>query len=139
MSAALTARMLAATDQASRPERMVDETFEAFRLLRDGEMRFEHTKPTLEECRDLAALGTPHKQQFAVKHTDLRSGAVTLHVYQVKQKSTPRWVYVDHVPQRAYDRYAEEVSVVRIVEPQYPDEIARRVAFPGRCEGVLQG
>lgn len=115
---------------AARPQAIVHETFEAFRLLKGGEMRFEFAKPTLEECRDLCAAGTPHKALFVVKRTDQLSGAVTLHLYAVRQKSRGTVVIRDHVPKRVFPRYAEHVTDIRIVDPQYPDEAARRIGWP---------
>lgn len=110
-----------------RPEALVHETFEGFRLLQSGEMRFECVKPTFEECRDLCAAGTPHKQQFIVRRTDHQSGAVMLHVFQIRQGERQyRGVLEGYVRQRR----AEEISVIRVVEPQYPDETARVVGWP---------
>lgn len=128
------ARLIAASDaeivaETRRPQPIVAETFEAFLLLRDGEMRFDNTKPTFDECRDLCAAGTPHKGQFVVKRTNHLSGAVTLHLFQIRQGAR-KYVVRDHVPGWVQDPYPDHLADIRVVEPQYPDEAARRVGSP---------
>lgn len=106
----------------ARPGRLVEETFDAFRIKPDGDIYADlrgNPEPivsgeTLQQCADDAAIRCAHKAQFAVRHIDHRTGAVVLHIYQVRQKSTPTYVYRDYQTTRVQPLYAEKVASVRI-------------------------
>lgn len=75
-----------------RPQPLRTETFEAFRLLDDGRMQPLVTESrTLSEAVEQAATLSLHKERFAIRRTDVETGAVTLHVYAVKQRSNATW------------------------------------------------
>jgi hypothetical protein len=125
MSIAREARLLGANPSAvanPRPQRIVNETFDAFRIKPDGEVYADLrgdpepmcSADTLEQCAADAAIRCVHKAQFAVRHTDCRTGEVVLHIYQVRQKSTPTYLYKDYLTTRVHPLYPEKIASVRI-------------------------
>jgi hypothetical protein len=124
-SLAQTARLIEATagDIARpRPQRLVHETFEAFRVKDSGEVFSDlrgnptpiATADTLKECADAATIQCSHKAQFVIRHTDQRTGEVVLHIFQVRQKATPTYVYSDYQTRRVQPLYSEKVASVRV-------------------------
>lgn len=106
-----------------RPQRIVKEQFEAFQLRADGSLwpqRFDGTPEpvataeTLAVCVEAAKIQCAHKSQFAVIQRG--SDGDTLHIYQVKQRSTPTYVYRDYQHHRVQPLYETLVAVVRLPE-----------------------
>jgi len=122
MSLRREARLLEAAATNPRPQPMVIETFEAFHLKESGEPVSDYrgepvvtcSGATLQECVDAAAPRCSHKAQFAVRHSDTRTGAVVLHIYQVRQQAKAKHVYRDFQTTRVQPLYAEKVASVRI-------------------------
>lgn len=110
--------------RVERPARMVHETFEAFRIKDSGEVFSDlrgnpapiASADTLKDCADAATIQCVHKAQFVIRHTDHRTGEVVLHVFQVRQKSAPTYVYADYQTRRVQPLYSEKVASVRIDE-----------------------
>ncbi len=51
-----------------------------------------------------------HKNALAIRETD--GQASRLHLYVIKRKSTPRYVYHNHIMRREHDLYADPVCVI---------------------------
>jgi hypothetical protein len=108
-----------------RAERFTPKLFLAFRLV---ESRNGFTKATGWKSYPLP-LGDPpetlteamtaataacllHKDRLAIRETDELTGATVLHLYAVKQKSTPRYVHRDHRTVPVRDLYLEPICSV---------------------------
>lgn len=98
---------------ATRPQTLARETFEMFAISESA------TRPgallPLDDAEDLAsaiehaALRTPHKGKFMVRHTNALTGAVMLRFYAVKKKSTPAYRYHEYRTRAVHDQYAEHL------------------------------
>jgi hypothetical protein len=106
-----------------RPERMVAETFDAFRLKSNGTMVPHRadgtpipvcTAENLDDCVAEMTMQCTHKAQFVVRQTDHRTGETWLHIYQIKQQSKPSYELRHHKYERVNSLYPERVAVVRL-------------------------
>ena len=65
--------------------------------------------PTVEAARDAALIGQAfaHKDHLLVRETSDRG--VKLHLFAIRRKSNPRYVWQGHEQKRVHDLYAAEV------------------------------
>jgi hypothetical protein len=69
---------------------------------------------TLQEAIDraLATSAFNHKDKLAIKATDATTSKITLHLYAVKRKSAPDYVWRDHVQYREHRLYVDPVCAL---------------------------
>lgn len=89
-------------------------TFAAFRITdnpaRTRPVQITGDPATLDQARD-GALGTfIHGEKLLIRETE--DGRVTLHLYAIKRKSAPEYVWVGHEQKRVNRLYAEKVCEI---------------------------
>lgn len=95
--------------------------FDAFRIADMGKGNPQRTYkvdiegyllPTVEAARDAALLGQAfaHKDHLIIRETGERG--VKLHVFAIKRKSTPTYVWEGHVQKRVNRLYADPVCTI---------------------------
>lgn len=97
-----------------RAQPFAAETFEAFHLFESGELRLMNSFPTFDDALQMATVSTLHKGKFAIRRTDTLTGAALLHLYVVKQKSKPTYVYQDYQTTRVNQLYAEHLLDLKL-------------------------
>jgi hypothetical protein len=115
----------AVTLTAERAHRFSPKLFLAFRLVesRNGftgatgwksyPVPLGDPPATLDEAMTAATANClAHKDRLAIRETDQLTGATVLHLYAVKQKSAPRYVWKDHRQQAVRDLYLEPICSV---------------------------
>ncbi|KPF74542.1 hypothetical protein IP68_12290 [Blastomonas sp. AAP25] len=70
--------------------------------------------PILPDFAQSVAVHCSHKDTFIVLEKDALTRGQWLHTYQVKRKSKPRYVLVDHHTRAVHDLYAEHVLTVEV-------------------------
>lgn len=113
-----------ATSLSARAERYSPVRYEAFRVcepLPASKRQPIYPLPlagpivTLADALTAALTGgrsVNHKDKLAIRATDEETGEVTLHLYAIKRKSTPRYVYKDYQTRREFDLYADPICTL---------------------------
>ncbi|MFN3474050.1 MAG: hypothetical protein ACK4ZW_08400 [Blastomonas sp.] len=106
-----------ATDGIDGNQARMRNTFTAWKVnqSRAGQViPLEGSGPILSEYAQSVAVTCSHKDAFIVLEADAITGGQHLHTFQVKRKSKPRYVTVDHVTRAVHDLYAEHVLTVAV-------------------------
>lgn len=102
-----------ATIEAPRAVPYSPTTYAAFRISESGRTYAVeidgYLLPTVEAARDAALIAQAfaHKDHLLIREEGDRG--VKMHLFAIKQKSTPRYVHRDHVTRAVRDLYAAPV------------------------------
>lgn len=121
-----------------RPQRMVGETFAAWRLLENGLAQpHDLAGETLPEIEDTLAVEANHGATFLIMGTDTLTGRTRLHSYRIRKGKATGW---DRDAKRTYAFTADKLFAVEVtafdpVEPWRCVAGADRVGARGFIEG----
>jgi hypothetical protein len=98
---------------AARPARYSAIRYNAYRIV-DGRTYPLDMAPvtSLDEALTAAKLRCFHKDHLLIKATDEDTAETRLHIYAIKKKSQPTYVYRDFAYHREHTLYSEPVCVV---------------------------
>ncbi len=98
----------------ARATRIQSKRYEAFQISEFGRTYPKPIDPaeTLQDALNAAVVTCIHKDNLVIKEIDDQRGEVKLHIYAVKRKSTPNYVYRDHEYHREHRLYPELLCVV---------------------------
>lgn len=104
------------TAPSSRPTPYTGKTFAAFRITdapeRTYPVRITGTPSTLDQAVT-ESIGTfIFKEKLLIRETDEQTGKVTLHLFAIKRRSQPDYVWNGHRQERVHRLYAERVCSV---------------------------
>lgn len=101
---------------AERAERFSTKTFAAFRLDPDRPGSAGPILPlaaeTLEEAVNDAKTRCSHKEVLAIREADQLAGETRVHLFAIKQKSRPTYVWEGHRQVAVRELYPEPICVV---------------------------
>lgn len=106
-----------ATDGIDGSHTRMRNSFTAWKVnqSRGGQVQpLEGSGPILPEYAQSVAVTCSHKDAFVVLETDAITGGKHLHTFQVKRKSKPRYVMVNHTTRAVHDLYAEHVLTIQV-------------------------